>query len=157
MRRLILAGLAATMLTPAMASAQSAGEVRQDSREIRHDRRDVREAQAYGDRGDVRGARQELREDRQERREDRRDFNRSHAYRVGAYRGPNGYRYRPVNVGYRFAPAYYGRDYWINDYARYRLPRPGYGYQRWIRYGNDVVLIDTRSGQTVQVYNGFFY
>ena len=60
-------------------------------------------------------------------------------------------------VGYRFAPEYYGQRYWINDYGTYRLPRPGYGYQRWVRYGNDVVLVDTRSGRAVQVYNRFFY
>jgi len=163
MRKLMIAALAATLLTPAMAitpaSAQSRGEVRRDTREIQRDRRDVRQARAYGNRGDVRAARQELREDRQERREDWRDYRNTHrsVYTTGRYNGPRGYRYRPVSVGYRFAPAYYGRNYWINDYARYRLPRPGYGYQRWVRYGNDVVLIDTRSGRTVQVYNRFFY
>ena len=163
MRKMIVAALAATVLSPiavpATANAQSAGEVRRDSREIRQDRREVRQAQRYGDRGDVRGARRELREDRQERREDWRDYRRSHTsvYRRPAYVGPRGYRYRPVTVGYRFAPAYYGRNFWINDYATYRLPRPGYGYQRWVRYGNDVVLIDTRNGRTVQVYDGFFY
>ena len=43
------------------------------------------------------------------------------------------------------------------DYSTYRLVRPGYGYQRYIRYGNDVVLVDTRNGRAVQVYNSFFY
>ena len=164
MRRIIIAALAAAtaispVVIPTAASAQSRGEVRRDSREIRQDRRDLQRARAYGDRGDVRGARRELREDRQERREDWRDYRQTHrtVYTRGAYRGPSGYRYRPVSVGYRFQPAYYGRNYWINDYATYRLPRPGYGYQRWVRYGNDVVLIDTRSGRTVQVYNRFFY
>ena len=163
MRKMIIVALAATVLSPiaipAAASAQSRGEVRRDTREIRQDRRDVQRARTYGDRGDVRDARQELREDRQERREDWRDYRRTHraAYSPGRYYGPRGYAYRPVTVGYRFAPSYYGRNYWINDYARYRLPRPGYGYQRWVRYGNDVVLIDVRSGRVVQVYNSFFY
>ncbi|TPG12153.1 RcnB family protein [Sphingomonas oligophenolica] len=163
MRKLMIASLAATLLTPTLAitavSAQSRGEVRRDTREIRQDRRDVQRARAYGDRGDVRDARRELREDRQERREDWRDYRRSHAnvYRRGGYNGPRDYRYRPVSVGYRFAPSYYARNYWINDYATYRLPRPAYGYQRWVRYGNDVVLIDVRNGRTVQVYNRFFY
>lgn len=159
MRKIILAALAATTLLPVAASAQSYGEVRRDSRELRDDRRDLRDAQRRGDRGDVRDARRELREDRQERREDWRDYRRSHAdvYRRGGYNGPRGYRYRPVNVGYRFAPEYYGRNYWINDYQTYRLARPGYGYQRYIRYGNDVVLVDTRNGRAVNVFNGFFY
>jgi Ni/Co efflux regulator RcnB len=159
MKMMIIAALAATVLTPVAAQAQSAREVRQSQREVRESQRDLRQAQRYGDRGDIRGARQELREDRRERNEDWRDYRRTHqnVYRRGNYTGPRGYRYRPVSVGYRFAPAYYGRNYWINDYQTYRLPRPGYGYQRWIRYGRDVVLVDTRSGRTVQVYNSFFY
>ncbi|MEG3163869.1 RcnB family protein [Sphingomonas sp. PB2P19] len=159
MKMMIIAALAATVLTPVAAQAQSAGEVRRDNREVRESQRDLRQAQRYGDRGDVRDARRELREDRQERREDWRDYRQSHqnVYRRGNYAGPRGYRYRPVSVGYRFAPEYYGRNYWINDYQTYRLPRPGFGYQRWIRYGRDVVLVDTRSGRTVQVYNSFFY
>jgi|CoawatStandDraft_6_1074263.scaffolds.fasta_scaffold01754_8 Ni/Co efflux regulator RcnB len=163
MRKLMIAALAATVMTPALvaapAAAQSREEVRRDTREIQRDRRDLQRARQNGDRRDVRRARQELREDRRERREDWRDYRQTHrnVYTQGRYAGPRGYRYRPVTVGHRFAPAYYGRNYWINDYARYRLPRPGYGYQRWVRYGNDVVLIDTRTGRTVQVYNRFFY
>ena len=160
MRTIILAGLAAaTAIVPVAAGAQSRGELRHDRRELRESRRDLADARAYGDRGDVRRAPSELREDHRELREDRRDYRRDHrgAYSRPAYYGPRGYRYRPVTVGYRFAPAYYGRNYWINDYATYRLPRPGYGYQRWIRYGNDVVLVDTRNGRTVQVYDRFFY
>ena len=159
MRKMILAAVAAATLVPTFATAQSYGEVRRDQREVRQSQRELQQARRYGDRGDIREARRELREDRQERREDWRDYRRTHGdvYRRGAYAGPRGYRYRPVNVGYRFAPEYYGQRYWINDYGTYRLPRPGYGYQRWVRYGNDVVLVDTRSGRAVQVYNRFFY
>ncbi|MBB4155486.1 Ni/Co efflux regulator RcnB [Sphingomonas jinjuensis] len=159
MRTLITAALAATALIPVAASAQSAREVRDSQREVRESQRDLNRAYRYGDRRDVREARQELREDRRELREDWRDYRQSHrdVYRQGRYLGPRGYAYRPVTVGYRFAPEYYGRRYWINDPYTYRLPRPGFGYQRWVRYGNDVVLIDTRSGRVVQVYNRFFY
>jgi Ni/Co efflux regulator RcnB len=159
MRKIIIAALAASTLVPVAASAQSYGEVRRDSRELREDRRDLRDAYRRGDRGDVREARQELREDRRERREDWRDYRRNHAdvYRRGGYAGPRGYRYRPVTAGYRFAPEYYGSRYVISNYSTYRLARPGYGYQRYIRYGDDVVLVDTRNGRAVQVYNRFFY
>ena len=159
MRKLILAALAAAVIMPAAASAQSRGEVRQGQREVRQDRRELDRARAYGDRSDVRDARRELREDRQEVREDRRDFRqarRGYTYRGGAYRGPRGYRYRPVSVGYRFAPSYYSRNYWLNDYGTYNLTRPRFGYQRWVRYGRDVVLVDTRSGVVVQVRNSHF-
>ena len=158
MKKIILAALTATAIVPAVAGAQSYGEVRRDQREVQQDRRDVRDAQYRGDRGDVRDARQELREDRRETREDWRDYRRSHpdAFRRGGYRGPQGYRYRPVTPGYRFQPGYYGRNYWLNDWQSYRLARP-LGYQRWVRYGNDVVLVDIRNGAVVSVNNGFFY
>ena len=159
MRKMILAAVAAATLVPTFATAQSYGEVRRDQREIRESRRDLDRARRYGDRGDVREARQELREDRREAREDWRDYRRTHGnlYRRPAYAGPRGYRYRPVSVGYRFAPEYYGRNYCVNDYQTYRLSRPAYGYQRWVRYGRDVVLVDTRNGRVAQVNNGFFY
>ena len=158
MRTLITAALAAAALVPVAASAQSWHEVRKDRQEVREDRRAVQDARLRGDRHDVREARQELREDRQETREDLQDFRRTHRdlYRQGNYGGPRGYRYRPVNVGYRFAPEYYGRNYWVSDYGRYRLARPGYN-QQWVRYGNDVVLIDLRSGRVLQVYSRFFF
>ncbi len=159
MRKFIIGALAATILVPAAASAQSYGEVRQGKREVRQDRRELDRARANGDRGDIRGARQELREDRRELREDRRDFRQNrggYVYRGVAYRGPQGYRYRPVSVGYRFAPSYYARSYWVNDYSNYQLARPRYSYQRWVRYGNDVVLVDIRSGRVVQVRNRHF-
>ncbi len=158
MRKFIIAALAATTLIPAAASAQSYGEVRRSEREVRESQRDLRQAQRYGDRRDIRDARQELREDRRELREDWRDYRRNNgnAFRRGAYRGPQGYRYRPVSVGHRFAPSYYGRPYWV-DHRAYRLAAPRYGYQRWVRYGNDVVLVDTRSGRVARVYNRFFY
>ena len=144
MRTMVLAAVAAAVAVPGVASAQSAREIRHDQREVRRDMRH----------GDYR----EAREDRRELREDWRDYRRSHrnVYHRPVYRGPRGYAYRPVTVGYRFAPSYYGRNYWVNDYATYRLPRPG-AYQRWIRYGNDVVLVNTRTGRVIQVYNGFFW
>lgn len=158
MRKIMIAALAAATLAPVAASAQTYGEVRRDQRELQRDRRDLQDARRYGSREDVREARQELREDRRELREDWRDYRRTNrdVYRRPAYYGPRGYRYQPVTVGYRFQPNYYGRNYWVNDYGRYRLPRPGYGTQ-WVRYGNDVVLVNLRTGRVLQVYNRFFY
>lgn len=158
MRKLILTSALAAMLIPAVASAQSYGEVRQDQRELRHDRRELDRASANGDRRAIHDARRDLREDRREARGDWRDYRRAHpdAFRGPRYVGPHaGWRYRRVGVGYRFDPVFYDRRYWI-DPVRYRLP-PVVGYQRWVRYGNDVVLVDTRSGRVLNVYGGFFY
>jgi len=157
MRKLIISALIAATAFPAMASAQT-GELRRDRQEIREQRRDLRDAQRYGDRHDVREQRQDLRHARREYREDWRDYRRSNRalYRRPAYVGPRGYTYRQLPVGYRLAPAYWGSRYVIADPYRYRLPRPA-AYQRWVRYGNDVVLVNTRTGRVVAVHNGFFW
>lgn len=157
MRKLIIASALAATLLPATAMAQSYGEVRQDQRDLRHDRQDLRDAQYRGDRHDAREARQDIRDDRQERRQDWRDYRRAHpeAYRGPAYVGPRAnWRYRPVAAGYRFEPVFYGQRYWI-DPVRYRLPPAG-AFQRWVRYGNDVVLVNVRTGRVISVNGGFF-
>jgi Ni/Co efflux regulator RcnB len=156
MRKAVIAALLAVTIVPVAAHAQT-GELRHDRREIREERRDLNRAVRYGDRGDVREARRDLRDAHREYRDDWRDYRRRNPtiYRQGRYYGPSGYRYRPVNVGYRFQPVYYSQRYWV-DPVRYHLPRP-VASQRWVRYGNDVVLVDSRSGRVARVYNGFFY
>ena len=157
MRKAIILGLLAAAVAPAMALAQNA-ELRHDRQDVREQQRDLRDARLHGDRHDVREQRHDVREARQEYRGDWRDYRKNHrdAYRMPAYVGPRGYRYRPVVIGNRFEPAYYGRRYVIADPMRYRLP-PATGFQRWVRYGNDVVLVNTRTGRVVQVYSGFFW
>ena len=105
----------------------------------------------------VRDEMRDVREARRETREDWRDYRRRNPdiYRGPAYVGPRGYAYRPISPGYRFDRSYYDRRYWI-DPVRYRLATP-LGYQRWVRYGRDVALVDVRSGRVVQVYTGFFF
>ena len=46
--------------------------------------------------------------------------------------------------------------YWINDPYQYRLPYAPEG-TRWIRYYNDVLLVDTWSGEVVDVIHDFFW
>ncbi|SFS04418.1 RcnB family protein [Sphingomonas jatrophae] len=157
MRKLIVAALMGATMVTGVASAQTP-ELRQNRRDVREAQRDLRDAQRWGDRRDVRDAREDLRDARQEQREDWRDYRRTNraAYRMPAYVGPQrGWRYRPVTVGYRFQPSYYGQRYWI-DAPRYRLPAARAG-ARWIRYGDDVALVNVRTGRVLQVYNNFFW
>lgn len=163
MRKIIVAVLAASVALPGAAlpvaaSAQSAQEVRNSARDVREEQRELRQAQRSGDRQDVREERRDVRNARQELREDWRDYRRTHrnVYNQPNYMGPRGYRYRPVVVGHRFDRAYYGNRYWVRDYRAYRLPAPRAGH-RWIRYGNDVVMVNLRTGRVVLVYNGFFW
>jgi Ni/Co efflux regulator RcnB len=159
MRKLLFAAAAATVvLAPGVASAQSAREVHQDQREVRKDQREVRRDVARGDFNEARHDRRETREDRRELREDWQDYRRNHrdAFHRSAYVAPRGFRYRPVAIGARLNRAFYGRSYWVNDYATYRLPRPGY-HQAYVRYGNDVLLVNTRNGRVIRVYSGFYW
>ena len=159
MRKLIVSLLmAATVLPATGAFAQSYGEAARSQQRVQRERQDLRDARRYGDRHDVREARRDLRDARREAREDWRDYRRTHrhVYTLPRYYAPRGYAYRPVRTGVVLRPAFYGRSYVIADPYRYRLP-PAVGAQRWVRYGNDVVLVNTRNGRVLQVINGFFY
>jgi Ni/Co efflux regulator RcnB len=157
MRKLIIAGLIAATLAPGIAVAQN-GELRRDRQDIREEQRDLRDARRFGDRRDVREERRDVREARREYRDDWRDYRRSNAdvFRGPNYVGPRGWRYRAVTPGYRLQPNFYGQRYVIADPYRYRLPRAT-GPNRWVRYGNDVLLVNARNGRVVTVYNRFFY
>ncbi|MEO7247369.1 MAG: RcnB family protein [Novosphingobium sp.] len=158
MRKIILIAMAAAVSFPVAANAQSAGEVRRDHQEVHRDREQVRRDMRHGDYRRAEHDRQETREDRRELREDWRDYRNSHrdTFRGGSYQGPRGYRYRPVSNGFRLDLAYYDSRYWISDPLRYRLPLAGRGL-RWIRYGNDVLLVNVRTGRVVQVNRAFFW
>ena len=51
---------------------------------------------------------------------------------------------------------FFGQDYWLDDPYAYRLP-PAYGSYRWVRYYNDAVLVDLRSGMVVDVVYDIFW
>ena len=77
-------------------------------------------------------------------------------FRIGFYFDPFGWNYRRFNIGSYMWPSYYSSNYWINDPWQYRLP-PAYGPYRWVRYHNDALLIDTWSGEVVDVIWNFFW
>lgn len=158
-KNMILSVLTALSLIPASgAFAQSAQEIRHDNRNVRQEKYRLRQDQMRGDRHDVRDDRHDLREDKQERREDWRDYRQAHRniFHMPRYMAPRGRTYRPVTVGIRLAPAFYGRSYWISDPYRYRL-RTVTGPERWVRYGNDVLLVNTRTGRVIEVDQDFFW
>jgi len=84
-----------------------------------------------------------------------RDRHRS-TFHIGVYFDPFGWNYQPYQVGWRLWPSYYGRRYWIEDPYQYRLPYPPAGTV-WVRYWNDALLVDTWSGEVVDVINNFFW
>lgn len=160
MRRLIQASLLAAIIVPTAAYADPPAAHRA---ELRQDRREVQRDVRRGDHREAREDRRELREDRREFRNDHRDAWRDYRTRNRAvfhrpdYVGPRGYRYQQWRPGWRLPQAYYGARYVIADPWHYRLYRPAAGYQRWVRYGNDVLLVDIRSGIIRDVIRDFFW
>ena len=148
-----------------------------DRRERRENWRERREDWRE-DRREWREERREWRADRREwarERRDHRNWNRNwhndrrydwrgyrnnyrHIYRPGwRYHAPyRGHRYSRHNIGIHIGTGFYGSRYWLNDPWRYRLPA-AYGPYRWIRYFDDVLLIDTRDGYVVDVIHDFFW
>ncbi|KPM18314.1 RcnB family protein [Citromicrobium sp. WPS32] len=182
MRNLVIMAVAAGLVLPTAASAQQRSPAEQAAWNARLESREAYAAQQRRDdrreewRDDRRDAREDRRDDRREwrrdQREDRRDYRQArrdyrdwrayrqaerNAFRRGAYYAPRGLAYRPVRVGGRLnSNLFWGSRYWVDPYDYY-LPQPRYGYQRYIRYGNDVLLIDTRNGRVLVVYDRFFW
>jgi Ni/Co efflux regulator RcnB len=146
MRKSILLGLMAVTTLPATfmptaASAQTRGEIRRDTQELREDQRELREDRRTGE------SARELRRDRREVMRDRNEVGRDRAAYVAPYRS---WSYRAVTPGYRLQPGFYGSRYTISNYGTYRLRAPGIN-QRWIRYGDDLLLVNVRNGRVLQV------
>lgn len=95
---------------------------------------------------------------RQDRRYDWRDYRRSHRSRfhLGFYFDPFGWGYQRYGIGWRLWPSYYGSSYWLSDPWSYRLPYAPWPY-RWVRYYNDALLVNTITGQVVDVEYNFFW
>ncbi|MCV0384323.1 MAG: RcnB family protein [Erythrobacter sp.] len=140
---------------------------RDDRRDWREDRRDDRrewrqDGRNYRD--FYRDARQDYRrwDQRSWRNNQRYDWQRYRAsnrslFSIGRYYSPyRTHRYSRVNVGFRLQNLFYGSRYQINDPWRYRLP-PVYGPYRWIRYYDDVLLVDSYDGRVVDVIYDFFW
>ncbi|MFN3747332.1 MAG: RcnB family protein [Sphingorhabdus sp.] len=78
-------------------------------------------------------------------------------YRPGRYYAPyRDYRYRRFSIGIHIGSPFYSSRYWIADPWYYRLP-PAYGPYRWVRYYDDVLLVDVRNGYVVDVIHDFFW
>ncbi len=83
--------------------------------------------------------------------------NNRHYYRPVQYYSPyRGHSYNQVNIGYQMNDGYYNSRYYVNNPGYYRLPT-AYGPYRWVRYYNDVLLIDLRSGYVVDKVHNFYW
>ena len=114
------------------------------------------------------------RRDSQDRRGDRRDWNRGwrsdnrynwqdwryrnrNIFRLDPYYSPyRNYRYSRFSVGLILDRLFYDQRYWLSDPSYYRLPYAPDGTQ-WVRYYNDVLLVDVYTGEVIDVIYNFFW
>jgi len=79
----------------------------------------------------------------------------SRSFHWQSYRRPQGWYARRWVFGQLLPNIFWTQDYWLNDYWMFDLPIPPYGYV-WVRYGDDALLIDRRTGRVLQVVYGLF-
>ncbi|WP_295525240.1 RcnB family protein, partial [Novosphingobium sp. Chol11] len=94
---------------------------------------------------------------RRDRRYDWYGWRNSHRnfFRGGFYNAPfRGYSYSRLSIGIFLGSAFYDQRYWINNPWDYHLP-DAYGPYRWVRYFNDAILVDTFTGEVVDVITNF--
>jgi Nickel/cobalt transporter regulator len=79
-------------------------------------------------------------------------------YRQPRYYSPYGYgySYQRFGIGIYLNSAFFGSRYYIDNPYDYRLPQASWPY-RWVRYYDDVLLVDTRNGYVVDVIHDFFW
>jgi hypothetical protein len=78
-------------------------------------------------------------------------------FNIGTYYSPyRNYRYRRLGIGGFLDSLFFSQSYWIHDPWQYRLPEV-YGPYRWVRYYDDVLLVDVYSGEVVDVIYDFFW
>jgi Ni/Co efflux regulator RcnB len=100
--------------------------------------------------------------DRQWRNDRRYDWQRHRTsnrniFHGGSYYAPyRNHRYSRLSIGLFLGSSFYSDRYWIGDPWQYRLPAAPYGTQ-WVRYYDDVLLIDVYSGEVIDVIYDFFW
>ena len=95
-------------------------------------------------------------EARHDGRHDRK-VERKHRRNYVVYAAPYpAWRYRPVYVGYRLRPSFWGTRYVITDYGAFRVRAPS-RWQRWIRYGDDLLLVNIRTGRVLRILPNAFW
>lgn len=68
---------------------------------------------------------------------------------------PHGHVYRHWAVGGRLPLVFVGSTYYYDNYASLGFHAPPTGY-RWIRYGDDLVLVNVRTGEIEDIAYGVF-
>ncbi|OBV11554.1 RcnB family protein [Erythrobacter dokdonensis] len=87
------------------------------------------------------------------------DFRRGNQFlfRPGPYFAPfRSHRYSRLQTGFFLDSLFFQPRFFINDPWAYHLP-PVYGPYQWVRYYDDVLLVDIYTGEVVDVIHDFFW
>lgn len=74
---------------------------------------------------------------------------------AGAYAWPRGYAYGRRSIGYIVPRPLLASTYIYSSYAALGLAAPHAGHQ-WVRYGDDLLLVEMASGRVVDIRYGVF-
>lgn len=83
------------------------------------------------------------------------NFRAARSYHIGPYRRPPGWRPHRWVYGEMLPRAYWAPQYVIGDYWLFSLEVPPVGFE-WVRDGDDALLINTATGEILQVEYGVF-
>lgn len=83
------------------------------------------------------------------------NFRAAHSFHVGPYNRPRGWVAHTWAYGQILPRAYWAPQYILSDYWLFALEVPPAGFE-WVRDGADALLINTDSGEILQVEYGVF-
>jgi Ni/Co efflux regulator RcnB len=83
------------------------------------------------------------------------NYQAARAYRIGPYHRPPGWTARRWGYGDILPRAYWASPFILADYWLFALEVPPAGYE-WVRDGSDAILVNTTSGEILQVEYGVF-
>jgi Ni/Co efflux regulator RcnB len=83
------------------------------------------------------------------------NYQAARTYHVGPYHPPHGWSERRWGYGQILPRAFWAPEYFLSDYWLFGLEVPPAGYE-WVRNGADALLVDTNTGEILQVEYGVF-
>jgi Ni/Co efflux regulator RcnB len=83
------------------------------------------------------------------------NFQAARTFHIGAYRRPPGWVSRHWAYGQILPRAYWGPQFVLADYWLFALEVPPVGYE-WVRDDTDALLVNTSTGEILQVEYGVF-
>jgi Ni/Co efflux regulator RcnB len=72
------------------------------------------------------------------------------------FRYPPGYAYRRWTIGALLPSLFFGTSYYYNDWNMLGVDAPPPG-RRWVRYGPDLLLVNTRTRRVEDVIHDAFF